>query len=234
MPCLIYTILLVAAAIGRTQSTKLYSLNNVYYDMYFCTSTTGSKDLTVTSTGTGLTTCPITKFNIQPYNNGLVLLYKHDTKCKHLCLNSCGKWYTAEKYVPDECTWTTVAFKDIDTLSQNRGNYTQFLAFYSYYTFEFYASRNFYLHSYYQNLQLNIKEVTVTNKNEICALNPKIVGEKANCAKKRSDSVIDMHRNYNSITLFDKLLAFLGFYEIKPPKQEPTLRYFDYISNFPK
>ncbi|AOW41418.1 fgf-1 [Trichoplusia ni granulovirus LBIV-12] len=233
MPCLIYTTLMVAAAIGLTESTKLYSLNNVFYDMYFCTSET---DLTITRTSAGIPTCPITKFNIQPYNNGLVLMFKQKAKCKHMCMDSCGKMYITEKYVPEECTWTTVAFKDIDTLSQNRGNYTQFLAFYSYYTFEFYASSNFYLHSYYQNLHLHIKEVSVTNKDEVCVLNPKTVGVKANCVNRvqRSDSVIDMHKNYNSITLFDKLLAFLGFYEIKPPKPETTLRYIDYNSNFPK
>lgn len=232
MTCLIYTTLLVIAAVCQTDSTKLYHLNNVFYNMYFCTNNNNG-ELGTTVTNAGTHDCAITKFNILPYNNGLVLMYKHDSACKHLCLNKCGKLYNNDKYVPDECTWTTMAFQDIDTLSQNRGNHTQFLAFASYYWFEFYASDNFRLHSYHQNIQLHITEVTGTQK-DVCVLNPKNIGAKATCIIKTSDARIDMHKDYASITLFDKLLAFLGFYEIKQQKTDHTLRYIDYSANFPK
>ncbi|AKR17509.1 FGF-1 [Mocis latipes granulovirus] len=233
MTCLIISITLLLVTTTFCDTQTLYELSNPYFSMYMCTDHTRN-NIGLSQTASGASNCPITKFNIIPNNGGLVLMFKLNTACSYLCLDSCGNKYITDKYVAEECTWSTVAYKDFDTLSQNRGNYTQFLAFIRYDTIPLYASKNFNLHTHHQNIKLKIKQTSSTS-NDICKLNVKNVGINATCTNYNIENYdIDLHKNYAAINLFDKLLAFLGFYSIVKQETENTLRMIDYTANYNK
>ncbi|AQQ80344.1 FGF-1 [Betabaculovirus altermyunipunctae] len=230
--------LVVAAAaaclcgVVRSENNKTYYLSNADSNMFFCLSTDVPNDIKLTHGSTGVKNCVTIAFNIQPHNNGLVFLLRSGSECHHMCMDSCGTIYHTNKYVESECKWTTIAFKTVDTLSQRHGNVSHFLATSGYYLLRFTVA-DLQLQSF--QTYLNFKISPVAAKTQQCVLNTKNEGTPKKCVEvfKRSTETMDTHADYGAVNLFDKLLAFLGFYTIGPPKTaKDSLRMLDYENNY--
>lgn len=217
--------------VATTAATKLHYVYNTHDNMYLCLSSDGSIVLTHTPTSTS---CPTIQFNVQPHNDGLVFTFKHKNVCRYMCMDACGVLYNEDKYEPTDCTWTTVAFKSLDTLSQKRGNTSYFLASHSYYIHEFSVGENFILENFSRNVNFTLLLVNSPSKSNVCSLSTKTIGKPRDCTSPyiRSHEKIDTHQNYSSINLLDKLLEFLGLYKLTPETPDNSLRNIDFTANY--
>ncbi|AJK91731.1 fgf-1 [Spodoptera frugiperda granulovirus] len=219
--------LYLCAAYGGVDANKLYQLLNAHDNMNIFIDSENIIKLTYK------TSSPPTQFTITPHNDGLVFMYKLNSVCYHFCMTSCSSLVGNEKYVESECTWTTVAFKQLDTLSQQKGNYTSFLASNGYNFIKLVVDPSFHVNSLYSLINFKIESVT-NDKTKVCVFNPKNTGKPDTCTVpfKMSDEKIDTHKSYATITLLDKLWDFLGWYKIKPETPANSLRAMDFNANY--
>lgn len=211
---------------GSTAS-KLYHLFNAQENMYIYITSENIIKMTYKSSSQP------TEFTITPHNDGLVFMYKINSKCYHLCMTPCSVLEGNEKYVDTDCTWTTVAFKEFDTLSQQKGNYTSFLASEGYMFRKMLVDSSFRVNSIYSSINFKVDAVA-TDKTKVCVFNAKNTGKSKNCTTtfKMSSEKIDTHNNYGSMTLLDKLWDFLGWYRMKPETPANSLRAMDFDANY--
>jgi hypothetical protein len=185
--------------------------------------------------------CRAIYFNIHPHNGGLVLNFKFKNKCMHLCLNTCGDIYYDDQFFAQDCVLSTTKFKSIDTLSVDRGNYTDFIATYGYTQFRFSLSAGANLEKLHTFLTLRhiIKTPVAGDKCPFKApieplQNNTAINKVCNAAVAlRYLETFNTHRDYASYTFWDKMLMFFGWQEaVEPPADKNSLRFYDYTNNY--
>ncbi|ABQ52009.1 fgf-1 [Spodoptera litura granulovirus] len=201
------------------------------HDMYFCFKSNSIQLSTKTDRN-----CHPIKFNIHTHNNGLVFNFNNDnsTKCKYMCMDTCNDLYHDNVFYEDDCVFTTMAFNSIDTLSINRGNYSDFIASYAYYFLKMSLSSGARMERLKYLIEVKLEEVRGADTSTKCSMTTSVFKKNSTkiCSSTRAEPAYDQHANYGQITIWDKLLSFLGLYEIKEQKNNQTLRYYDYKFNY--
>ncbi|AAS82672.1 ORF66 [Agrotis segetum granulovirus] len=192
---------------------------------YFCVQ--GSNVVVSTKTDK---TCYLAHFSIHAHEGGLVLNFKYESACKYMCINRCGELYYDEMYHIEDCKFTTMAFKEFDSLSVNRGNYSDFIAFADYNALLYSLKDGDVLGRGETYLKMSLEksggaECILGNVDKNTKITKKCI------VKQNFDSTpFDRHSNYN-FSLWEKFLIMINWFRIEEPKSD-GLRKIDYNKNY--
>ncbi|APO13947.1 FGF-1 [Plodia interpunctella granulovirus] len=169
--------------------------------------------------------CEKLLIDVHKLEHNLIFNVLHDGTCQYLCISTCGNTYISKNYNED-CLWTTSAFDYAQTLSVNRGNFSNFLT-----TLGSNRLLPFSLHDgarmemmYYA---LSMEYVSKSNDTACPFTAPLSTPTmNTNCRYPYFEEKFHTRRYYHDYTFWERLLLFLGItHEIYPLP-------YSWLSNF--
>ncbi|AAM70267.1 fibroblast growth factor 1 [Phthorimaea operculella granulovirus] len=169
--------------------------------------------------------CAPIHFNLHKYNNNLVINFKSGA-CKFLCIDRCGQLYHNSVFHTEDCLLTTAAFENVDTLSVNRKNYSDFIAADAY-MMPVSFSNGDHMQRMHKYLALEYK---IINNNISCPLLLTPSKTTYDCVESshRYDNIdYKERRHYRDYSWWRKLLIMIGYEAYTVPRNN-TLSFIEY------
>nr|UYX49699.1 fgf-1 [Darna trima granulovirus] len=176
------------------------------------------------------TACSVAWFNVHKHNNNLVLNFKYNNECQYMCLDRCGSLYYSPIFYSEDCTLTTSAFENIETLSVYRYNYSDFIAFENYNSMHFSMTTGANIERFHYNIGLKYNKTSnnVTCKLSVPVNNNNVTRTCVDYKKRLEHTEYVSRKHYHDYSFWTMLLIKIGLKSYIVPTANFTMSVLEY------